>query len=61
MLKINPILHPGVIDPERACGLDFKDAAPRLGHSNVVFDLFIETCFLHLIIPLSNFSELFSF
>ena len=36
--------------PERASALDFKDiSAPRFGHSNVVFDLFLETCFLHLI------------
>ena len=32
--------------PERASALDFENAAtPRFGHKNVVFDLFIETCF----------------
>ena len=32
---------------ERACALDFKDASvPRFGHSDIVFDLFIEMhCF----------------
>ena len=34
---------------ERASALDFKDAAaPRFGHGDVVFDLFIEPYFLHL-------------
>ena len=46
-----------VIYPERASVLDFKDATiPRFGHSNVVFDLFIETRFSHLITLLFNFS-----
>ena len=45
---------------ERASALDFKDtSAPRFGHSDVVFDLFLETCFLHLIVLLSNFCKLF--
>ena len=44
---------------ERASDLDFKDsAAPKFGHSFAVFDLFIETHFLHLIALLSNFSKL---
>ena len=46
--------------PERASALDFKDtSAPRFGHSDVVFDLFLETRFLHLIALLSNFCKLF--
>ena len=41
---------------ERASALDFKDAAtPRLGHGDVVFDLFIEARFSHLIALLFNF------
>ena len=45
---------------ERASALDFKDtSAARFGHSDVVFDLFLETCFLHLIALLSNFCKLF--
>ena len=37
--------------PEITSPLDFKEAdVPRFGHSDVVFDLFIETRFLHLII-----------
>ena len=41
--------------PERVSALDFKDAATlRLGHSDVVFDLFIETRFLHFINFLLN-------
>ena len=39
---------------ERA--LDIKDAAIlRFGHSNIVFDLLLETSFSHLITPLFNF------
>ena len=46
--------------PERASALDFKDtSAPRFGHSDVVFDLFLETRFSHLIALLSNFCKLF--
>ena len=46
--------------PERASALDFKDtSAPRFGHSDVVFDLFLETRFLHLIALLSIFVNLF--
>ena len=46
--------------PERASALDFKDtSAPRFGHSEVVFYLFLETRFLHLIALLSNFCKLF--
>ena len=45
---------------ERASALDFKDtSAPRFGHSDVVFDLFLETRSLHLIALLSNFCKLF--
>ena len=45
---------------EKASALGFKDTATlRFGHSDVVFDLFIETRFLHLITLLSNFSQLF--
>ena len=44
--------------PERASTLDFKDSAtPRFGRSDVVFDLFIEARFLHLMTLLSNFAE----
>ena len=33
---------------KRASALNFKDAAtPRFDHSDVVFDLFIETRFVH--------------
>ena len=40
---------------ERSSTLDFKDAAtPRFDHSNVVFDLFMETRFSHLIASLSK-------
>ena len=43
---------------ERASVLDFKDAATlRFGHRDVVFDLFTETHFLHLITLLSNFQN----
>ena len=46
--------------PERASVSDFKDtSAPRFGDSDVVFDLFSKTCFLHLIALLSNFCKLF--
>ena len=46
--------------PERASALDFKDtSAPRFGHSDVVFDIFLETRFLHLIALLSNLCKLF--
>ena len=42
---------------ERVSASDFKDtAAPRFGHSDVVFDLLIETRCFHLIALLSNFS-----
>ena len=45
---------------ERGSNLDFKDAAiPRFGHSDVVFDLFIEASFSHLITLLSNFIKTF--
>ena len=45
--------------PERASAIDFKDTAyQRFGHSDVAFDLFIETLFLHLITLLSSFSNL---
>ena len=45
--------------PEGASSSDFKDAAtPRFGHSDVVYDLFIEACVLHLIAFLSNFSNI---
>ena len=45
--------------PKRASVLEFKDpATPRFGHSGVVFDLFTETCLLHLISLLSNLSNL---
>ena len=49
--------------PDRASALEYKDAAAsRFSHSDVVFDLFIETCFFfHLITLLSNFSIFFSF
>ena len=44
--------------PERASGLNFKDTdTPRFRHSDVVFDLFIETRLLHLLTLLSNFSK----
>ena len=45
--------------PDKASALDFKDAAsPRFGHSDVVFDIFIETgFFLHLIALPSNFDD----
>ena len=36
-----------------------KRRSQKFDHSNVVFDLFIETRFLHLISLLSNFSKLF--
>ena len=40
---------------ERASALDFKDAATlRFGHSNIVFDLLLETSFSHLITLLFN-------
>ena len=46
--------------PERASALDFKNAVTlRFGHSDVVFDLFIETCLSHLVALWSNFSKLF--
>ena len=45
---------------ERSSASDIKyAAATRFGHSDAVFDLFIETQFLHLIALLSNFSEHF--
>ena len=49
-----------VFNQEIAFASDFKDtAAPRFGHSDVVFDLFIETRFFsHLIALLSNFPKL---
>ena len=38
---------------ERACPLHFKDTAtPKFGHSNVLFDLFIETGFFAFNHPL---------
>ena len=46
--------------PDIASALDFKYAAiQRFGHSDVVFDLFIETRFSHLVILLFTFSKLF--
>ena len=40
------VLHTGSHYPERASVLHFKDAAAlRFDHSDVVFDLFIETFF----------------
>ena len=42
--------------PEKASALDFKTL--RFGDSDVVFDLFIETIFLHLITLLSSFLKL---
>ena len=48
--------------PEGASAPNLKNAAtPRFGHSDVVFDLFIETCILHLITLLSKFSIHFNF
>ena len=45
-----------------ASALDFKDAATlRFGHSNIVFDLLLETSFSHLITLLFNFQIFFSF
>ena len=47
-------------NPERESALDFKDATtPKFGHSDVVFYLFIEVRFLHLIALLSNLSKRF--
>ena len=41
---------------ERTSALDFKDAATlKFGHSNIVFDLLLETSFSHLITLLFNF------
>ena len=40
---------------------EFDAATLRFGHSDVVFDLFIEACFLHLITLLLNFSNFFSY
>ena len=41
--------------PEKASPLDFKDTdIPRFGDSDVVFDLFIGTRFLHSIALISN-------
>ena len=38
--------------------LEFKNATTlRVGHSDVVFDLFIETRLLHLITLLANISK----
>ena len=47
--------------PEITSSLDFKDAAiPRFGHSDVIFDLFLETRFLHLVFLYQNFQNFFS-
>ena len=52
--------YPGVITRRDHSALDFKDtSAPIFGHSDVVFDIFLETRFLHLIALLSNFCKLF--
>ena len=41
---------------ERASALDFKDtSAPRFGHSDVVFNLCLETCFFAFNRPLIQF------
>ena len=48
--------------PEKASALDFRYAfSPQFGHSGVVFDLFIETRFLHLILCYPIFQNRFSF
>ena len=52
----HPRLSINSLPPPRSVS-DFKDtSAPRFGHSDVVFDLFLETCFFAFNRPLKFFN-----
>ena len=54
--QVDHLYSPESLPGESICVLDFKGAAnSRFSHHDVVFDLFIETRFLHFITFLSNF------